>query len=71
MKQEKDVANSCGANAGEKKDGQCNAVKTEKDAKDAQRAKEQKVNEAEVRELKNQLKYVFCDQSSAPWSTNH
>lgn len=55
VKQEKDAANACN-NSAEKKDGQCQA-KVEKDGKDAQRAKELKVNESEmVRDLKTQLK---------------
>lgn len=40
------------------KDGQTNVPKIEKDPKEAQRAKEMKVNDSEmVRDLKTQLKY--------------
>lgn len=40
------------------KDGQTNVPKIEKDSKEAQRAKEMKVNDSEmVRDLKTQLKY--------------
>lgn len=43
--------------AGEKKDGAANAVKSEKEIKEAQRVKELKVAESEmVRDLKAQLK---------------
>lgn len=57
VKQEKDATNSCN-NSADKKDGQCQGVKIEKDGKDAaQRGKEQKSNESElVRDLKTQLK---------------
>lgn len=54
-KSEKD--NAAASNAADKKDTQNNAPKVDKDAKDAQRAKELKVNESElVRDLKTQLK---------------
>lgn len=57
IKQEKDPF---ATGSGDKKDGQNNAVKVEKDLKDAQRAKELKLNESEmVRDLKTQLKYVI------------
>lgn len=53
-KQEKDNFN---ANLADKKDGQNSTPKVEKDTKDAQRAKELKINESEmVRDLKTQLK---------------
>lgn len=52
VKQEKDASGSA-----DKKDGQNNAPKLEKDPKEAQRAKELKINESEmVRDLKTQLK---------------
>lgn len=55
IKQEKGAFASSSA---DKKDGQNNALKVEKDPKEAQRAKELKLNESEmVRDLKTQLKY--------------
>lgn len=54
IKQEKDPF---AAGSGDKKDGQNNLPKVEKDLKEAQRAKEMKINESEmVRDLKTQLK---------------
>ena len=55
VKQEKDNSNT---NLTDKKDGGPNSTpKLEKDIKDAQRAKELKINESEmVRDLKTQLK---------------
>lgn len=54
VKQEKDAF---AAGSADKKDGQNNTPKVEKDPKEAQRAKELKVNESEmVRDLKTQLK---------------
>lgn len=54
VKQEKDALN---ASLADKKDGQNNTPKVEKDLKEAQRAKELKINESEmVRDLKTQLK---------------
>lgn len=56
IKNEKDTA-AMGLNPIEKKDGQCNVVKVERDIKDSQRAKELKIAESDmVRELKAQLK---------------
>lgn len=53
VKQEKDASGG----SADKKDGQNNAPKLEKDPKEAQRAKELKINESEmVRDLKTQLK---------------
>lgn len=64
VKQEKDAF---ATGSVDKKDCQNNALKVEKDLKEAQRAKEMKVNESEmVRDLKTQLKYDFVlelDQS--------
>lgn len=57
VKQEKDAFN---AGSADKKDGQNNTLKVEKDLKEAQRAKELKINESEmVRDLKTQLKWDF------------
>lgn len=54
IKQERDASATCSV---DKKDGQNNTVKIEKDQKEAQRAKELKINESEtVRDLKIQLK---------------
>lgn len=54
VKQEKD---GFSASSVDKKDGQNNAPKVEKDPKEAQRAKELKITESEmVRDLKTQLK---------------
>lgn len=50
-------APSTSNSSSDKKDGQCNAVKTERDQKDSHRVKELKVVESEiVRDLKAQLK---------------
>ncbi|XP_055309959.1 E3 ubiquitin-protein ligase Bre1-like isoform X2 [Sitodiplosis mosellana] len=60
IKQEK---GAFAASSSDKKDGQNNTVKVEKDPKEAQRAKELKVNESEmVRDLKTQLKKALNDQ---------
>lgn len=57
VKQERDGQN---VGSSDKKDGQNNVPKVEKDSKEAQRAKELKINESEmVRDLKTQLKCVF------------
>lgn len=56
IKNDKDAVNSGNAST-EKKDGQCNAAKVEKDHKESQRVKELKIAESEmVRDLKAQLK---------------
>lgn len=56
IKQEKDPF---AAGSVDKKDGQNNVLKVEKDLKEAQRAKELKINESEmVRDLRTQLKLV-------------
>lgn len=52
VKQEKDA---CAASTSDKKDNQT-TPKLEKDPKEAQRAKEMKINETEVRDLRVQLK---------------
>lgn len=58
VKQEKDAAgNVIAASMADKKDGQAAAIKSEKELKEAQRAKELKIAESEaVRDLKAQLK---------------
>lgn len=59
IKPERDAVNS-NSNAGEKRDGHYNVAKIEKDAKEAQRAKELKIAESElIRDLKAQVKYVI------------
>lgn len=56
IKNDKDAVAS-GNSTAEKKDGQCNAAKVEKDHKESQRVKELKIAESEmVRDLKAQLK---------------
>lgn len=56
IKNDKDAA-APGGTPAEKKDGQCNSNKSEKDPKEAQRTKDLKIVESEmVRDLKAQLK---------------
>lgn len=58
IKNDKDAA-AAGSTPTEKKDGQCNSSKSEKDPKEAQRTKDLKIVESEmVRDLKAQLKCV-------------
>lgn len=58
-KNDKDAA-IAGTAPTDKKDGQCNSVKVEKDLKESQRVKDLKIAESEmVRDLKAQLKYVL------------